>query len=124
MKKGQKAGFLRPISSIITLAKDKEWRNRKREEEEKRRIKTAMIALLASMLATFFRKKKLPDVRGLFGKNVFKTPTRYLISLFAKPKTEIDNPFPPLTCQSRRLFRLLIQEPKKSSSLANYDHCQ
>ena len=71
-----------------------------------------MIAVLASMLATFFRKKKLPDVRGLFGKNVFKTPTRYLISLFAKPKTEIDNPFPPLTCQSRRLFRILIQEPK------------
>ena len=83
-----------------------------------------MIALLASMLATFIRKKKLPDVRGLFGQNFFKTPTRYLISLFAKPKTEIDHPFPPLTCQSRRLFRLLIQEPKKSSSLANYDHCQ
>ena len=84
-----------------------------------------MIALLASMLATqFFQKKKLPDVRGLFGKNFFKTPTRYLISLFAKPKTEIDNPFPPLTYQSSRLFRFLIQEPKKSSSLANYDHCQ
>ena len=83
-----------------------------------------MIALLASMLATFFRKKKLLDVRGLFGTNFFKTPTRYLISLFAKPKTEIDNPSPPLACQGRRLFRLLIQEPKKSSSLANYDHCQ
>ena len=27
-----------------------------------------------------------------------------MISLFAKPKTEIDNPFPPLTCQSRRSF--------------------
>ena len=71
MKKGQKAGFLRPISSIITLAKDKERRNRKREEKESRRIKTAMIALLASMLATFFRKKKLLDVRGLFGRNFF-----------------------------------------------------
>ena len=58
VKKGQKTGFLRPISSIITLAKDKEWRNRKRGEEERRRITTAMIALLASMLATFFRKKK------------------------------------------------------------------
>ena len=58
MKKGQKAGFLRPISSIITLAKHKERRNRKREEEEGKRIKTAKIALLASMLATFFQKKK------------------------------------------------------------------
>ena len=125
MKKGQKAGFLRPISSIITLAKDKERRNRKRGEEERRRITTAMIALLASMLATFFqKKKKLLDVRGLFGRNFLKNPTRYLISLFAKPKTEIDNPSLPLACQSRRLFRLLIQEAKKSSSLANYDHCQ
>ena len=83
-----------------------------------------MIALLASMLATFFRKKKLPDVRGLFGKNFFKTPTRYLISLFAKPKTEIDNRPSPLACQSRRLFRLLIQEPRKASYLAKHDHCQ
>ena len=83
-----------------------------------------MIALLASMLATFFRKKKLLNVRGLFGRNFFKNPTRYLISLFAKPKTEIDNPPSPLACQSKRLFRLLIQEPKKASSLANYDHCQ
>ena len=82
-----------------------------------------MIALLASMLATFFRKKLL-DVRGLFRGNFFKNPTRYLISLFAKPKTEIDNPSSPLACQSRRLFRLLIQEPEKESSLANYDHCQ
>ena len=58
MKKGQKAGFLRPISSIITLAKEKERRNRRREEEEVRRIKTTMIALLAqAVLATFFRKK-------------------------------------------------------------------
>ena len=48
---------MRLISSIITLSKEKERRNRKREEKEKRRIKTAMIALLASMLATFFRKK-------------------------------------------------------------------
>ena len=64
-----------------------------------------MIALLASMLATFFRKKKLLDVRGLFGGTFFKNPTRYLISLFAKPKTEIVNPSPPpLACQSRRLF--------------------
>ena len=124
MKKGQKAGFLRPISSIITLAKDKERRNRKREEKESRRIKTAMIALLASMLATFFRKKKLLDVRGLLGRNFFKNPTRYLIPVFEKPKTEIDNPSSPLVCQSRRLFRLLIQEPKKASPLANYDHCQ
>ena len=57
VKKGQKARFLRPTSSIITLAKEKERRNRKRGEEERRRITTAMIALLTSMLATFFRKK-------------------------------------------------------------------
>ena len=83
-----------------------------------------MIALLASMLATFFRKKKLLDVRGLLGRNFFKNPTRYLIPVFEKPKTEIDNPSSPLVCQNRRLFRLLIQEPKKASPLANYDHCQ
>ena len=59
MKKGQKAGFLRPRSSIITLAKEKERTNKKREEEERKRkrIKTPLIALLASMLATFSRKK-------------------------------------------------------------------
>jgi len=39
VKKGQKAGFLRPISSIITLAKEKERKNRKGEEQERRRIK-------------------------------------------------------------------------------------
>ena len=37
MKKGQQAGFLRPISSKITLAKEKERKNTKSEEEEKSR---------------------------------------------------------------------------------------
>ena len=124
MKKGQKAGFLPPISSIITLAKEKERRNRKREEEERRRIKLSNDCSLSFYVGYSFQKKKLLDVRDLFGGNFFKNPTIYLISLFAKSKTEIDNRPSPLACQSRRLFRLLIQEPEKASSLANYDHCQ
>jgi len=39
MKRRQKAGFLGPISSKITLTKEKERRKRNSEEKERRRRK-------------------------------------------------------------------------------------
>ena len=40
-----------------------------------------MVALLVFMMATFLaeKKKKLLDGRGLFGDNVFKNPSRYIL---------------------------------------------
>ena len=47
VKKRQKAGFLRPRSSKITVTKEKERRKRKSEEKERRRRKKkAVVALL------------------------------------------------------------------------------
>ena len=53
VKKGQKTGFLRPISWKITPAKEKERKNRKAGEEEEREWrKKAMVAFLAFIFAT------------------------------------------------------------------------
>ena len=63
-----KAGFLAPISSKITVTKGKERRKRKSEEEERRRKEKIMVVLLFFIMATleisFGRKKtKLSDVK-------------------------------------------------------------
>ena len=65
MENSQNTGVLRPISPEITLAEEKERKNR--EEQEERRIeKNAMIALLGCILETFLNEeKKLPHGRGL-----------------------------------------------------------
>ena len=77
MKKARKEGFLHPaISSNITLAKEKERKNRKTEEEETGFFeeKTAM----ATLLLDYFEKKKCvaEDVYLQFGGKVFKKSSR------------------------------------------------
>ena len=75
MKKGQKAGFLRPISSKLTTAKEKERRRNIKREEEERRRKKAMIALLVFI---GYLSYLLTENRGLFSGNVIKKPARYI----------------------------------------------
>ena len=75
MKRLQKAGFLGPISTKKILTKEKERRKRKSEEEERRREKSNGCTL--SFYNGYFGRKKLLDVKGRFGGNVFKNPFRY-----------------------------------------------
>ena len=88
MKRRQKAGFLSPRSSKITVTKEKERRKRKSEEKERRgRKKKAMVALLVFIIATLeivLAEKKLLDAKGPFGENVFKNPARYMCSAIYK----------------------------------------
>ena len=66
-KKGQKAGFLHPMSSKIKAAKETETGEKERARKKKgreERIK-ATVVLLVFIMATF-------DGRVLFGDNVFK----------------------------------------------------
>ena len=51
MKRLQKAGFLSPRSSNITVTKEKEKRKRKAEEKERKRRKKAIVALLVFIIA-------------------------------------------------------------------------
>ena len=74
MKNGQKAGFLRPISSKITPAKLKKKEKKKqrggRKEERRRK---AIVALLIFMMATLeivFWPKKAILTEGVFGSNL------------------------------------------------------
>lgn len=70
------ADFLRPISSKITISKEKEL-------EKARMTKgKSMIALLVFILGTleiFFGGKQLLETRGVFGGNVFINPARYIL---------------------------------------------
>ena len=54
VKKGQKTGFLRPISWKITPAKEKERKNRKSEEEEREWREEAMVTFLAFIFAASY----------------------------------------------------------------------
>ena len=70
------AGFLRPISSKITISKEKKL-------EKARMTKgKSMIALLVFILGTleiFFGRKQLLEKRGVFGGSVFTNPARYIL---------------------------------------------
>lgn len=70
------ADFLLPISSKITILKEKEL-------EKARMTKgKSMIALLVFILGTleiFFGRKQLLETRGVFGGNVFINPARYIL---------------------------------------------
>ena len=80
MKRSQKAGFLSPRSSKITVTSEKERRKRKNEEKERSRRKKAMVALLVFIIATLervFGRKKLFDAKGPFGDYVIKNPARF-----------------------------------------------
>ena len=75
MKRRQKAGFLTPRSSKITVTKEKE-----RKRERARRREKAMAALLVFIMATLgivFGREQLLDPKGPFGGNVIKNPARY-----------------------------------------------
>ena len=81
-KRRQKAGvFLGPISSKITVAKEKESRKRKSEEEERRRREKSNGCTLSFSNGYFedflTENKKLLIGKGPFGGNVFKNPARY-----------------------------------------------
>lgn len=70
------ADVLRPISSKITISKEKEL-------EKARMTKgKSMIALLVFILGTleiFFGRKQLLETRGVFGGNVFINPAGYIL---------------------------------------------
>lgn len=72
MKKDRKEGFLHPaISSKITLAKEKERKNRKTEEEETGFFEEKKA--MATLLLDYFEKKCLAEEVYLqFGGKVFK----------------------------------------------------
>ena len=82
LKKGQKAGFLRPISSKITLAKEKERRIklRGREEEESRRRETSNGCTLGFIRSTVETEKK---------KNCLTEEGVYLAQTFSNIKYQI-----------------------------------
>ena len=69
MKKRQKASFLGPINSKITLTKEKEKRKRNREEKKGGIEKKAVVALLVFIMATleiiFGRKKTVGNKRSI-----------------------------------------------------------
>ena len=73
MKKVQNAGFLRSISSKITIAKEKERRKRKSEEEERRRRKRSNGCTLSFNIGLLWRKF-LVVYLSQFSSNVFKNP--------------------------------------------------
>ena len=84
MKRRQKPGFLRPISSKITPTKEKERTKSKSEEGERRRREKNNGSTLSfynrcSGDNFWAEKKKLLDGRGLFGDNVFKNLARYIL---------------------------------------------
>ena len=70
---------MRPISSIITPAKEMEGKNRKSQEEKRIGKKQYVVAAFVFILATgiTLTEKKLIDERGLFDGNVFKNQARY-----------------------------------------------
>lgn len=70
------ADVLRPISSKITISKEKQL-------EKARMTKgKSMVALLVFILGTleiFFGRKQLLETRGVFGGNVFINPAGYIL---------------------------------------------
>ena len=70
------AGFLRSISSKVTLAKE-----RARRKKDWRR-ETALLVFLVFILATLWLWF---DRRGLLGGNVFKNPARYIFIADERP---------------------------------------
>ena len=97
MERCQKAGFVSPITSKITLTKKKGEKERaRREKGGEEKLKNAMIAFLVSIMATMeitvFGQKKIFGRKGPLGDNVFKNPTTYMYvckSLFKHGKSSV-----------------------------------
>ena len=80
-EKSSKGRFLGPISSKITLTRERERRTRKSEEEEMRRREKSNGCTLSFYNGYFedrFWPKKLLDAKGPFGSKVFKNPAIYI----------------------------------------------
>ena len=60
LKRRQKTGFLSPISSKITLMKEKQRRERDSEEEERRRREKSNGCILSFYKGYFYRRKSNP----------------------------------------------------------------
>ena len=65
----------KPENHINEGKEKKKWKERGERKEGK---KTAMVALLVFILATFWPKTKLLDGRRLFDSNVFKNSVTYI----------------------------------------------
>ena len=79
VKRRQKAGFLGPISSKITLTKKEERRKRKSEEEERRRSKRKSNCCTFSFYNSYFR---------VFGRENCSTQKVHLLVPFSKLRLE------------------------------------
>ena len=89
MKKGQKAGFLHPISSNNTPT----VHQRRKRKGGKERAMNALSVFIIANLEIVVAAKTFFYGRGLFGANVFKNPPRYIaISRKVVGKSARDNP--------------------------------
>lgn len=70
------AGFLRPISSKITISKEKEL---EKARMTKGKLMIALLVLVLGTFGDFFGRKQLLEKRGVFGGNVFINPSRYIL---------------------------------------------
>ena len=80
MKKRQKACFLSPGSSKITVTKEKgkKERARRRKGGEEKKALVALSVFIIATLKIAFGRKKLFDAKGPFDDNVIKNPARYV----------------------------------------------
>ena len=87
MKRRQKAGFLRPISSkiIVTKEKKKEKKKERGKGKDGGEKKKAMVALLVFIIAIrrlFLAGKICWTRKGPFADKVFKNPARFTYVFF------------------------------------------
>ena len=70
------ADVLRPISSKITISKEKEL---EKARMTKGKSMIALLVFILGFLEIFFGRKQLLETRGVFGGNVFINPARYIL---------------------------------------------
>ena len=70
------ADVLRPISSKITISKEKEL---EKARMTKGKLMIALLVFILGTLEIFFGRKQLLETRGVFGGNVFINPARYIL---------------------------------------------
>ena len=83
VKKHQKARFLSPRSSKITVTKIEGKRNKRKSEEKERRRREkksnrCTLGFIIATLEIVFGRKKLFDAKGPFGDTIIKNPARYI----------------------------------------------
>ena len=70
------ADVLRPVSSKITISKEKEL---EKVRMTKGKSMIALLVFILGFLEIFFGRKQLLETRGVFGGNVFINPARYIL---------------------------------------------